>query len=565
MNRVIVLGSLPIASMVTKNLLSRGDVSVEGVVLCPYKTNNDPWDIEPLAWFAAKNKIKVFTPDEVVKVFSSDKLDFAFVCRYSKILKNDFIDCFKRGVINFHGGLLPQFSGLYSSCHTILQKSEFGGGTLHYIDDEHIDAGDIIDTAKFLVEDDDTSLSIFQKTQRALYDSFDRNIDFILNDKVEKISQNDLVEAGFERKYFNSKSLNKEINSLDIEDIFIKAKAYDFIGHERAYMKLKDKKIYVTTTSIHESEIKCNKFNIPIDIIDSDDVELKCFRDDYFPMVGGGNKARKFDYIVKYAVENGYNCLVTNGGMQSNHARAAALLSARVGIHCSLVLHTDDPKSLHSVKGNLMMMMMGGAEVRFCHLSELASTMDDEMQRMKDLGYKPLYVWGGGHCVQGSLAYYDAALEAQEQCGEWIPDYIVHASGTGTTQAGLVAGYANLPTKVVGVSVAREKKRGGQVVKDSLNELGNFLNKDFSKEEVLFRDDWTFGGYEEYSQPLLDVIDETAKKGLILDPTYTGKAWYGLLEMIKSGEIPKGSKVLFWHTGGLLNLLSHPAYCEKKI
>lgn len=95
--------------------------------------------------------------------------------------------------------------------------------------------------------------------------------------------------------------------------------------------------------------------------------------------------------------------------------------------------------------------------------------------------------------------------------------------------------------------------------------MGQFLNKDFSQEDILFRDEWTFGGYEKYSPPLLDVIDETAKQGLILDPTYSGKAWFGLLEMINSGEISMGSKVLFWHTGGLLNLLSHPAYCEKKL
>jgi len=294
-------------------------------------------------------------------------------------------------------------------------------------------------------------------------------------------------------------------------------------------------------------------------------INLKIKRDDLYPLVGGGSKARKILYILNYAIKKGYNAFVTNGGIQSNHARAAALITSRGGIKCSLVLHDENPESQHKLAGNLMLMKMAGADIRFCHLSELAVVMDEEMARLKEQGYNPLYIWGGGHCLQGSLAYYDAAMEAREQCGEWIPDYVVHASGTGTTQAGLIAGYADLPTKVVGISVAREKARGSKVVKDSLIELGEYLKNDFTQKDVYFRDEWIFGGYEKYSQELLDVIDGAARKGLILDPTYTGKAWFALLKMIESGEIAEGSNVLFWHTGGLLNLLSHPAYCEKNI
>jgi len=284
-----------------------------------------------------------------------------------------------------------------------------------------------------------------------------------------------------------------------------------------------------------------------------------------FPLIGGGNKARKIKYIINDGIETGYNAFVTNGGVQSNHTRATALLAAQYGLKCSLVLHSEEPESSHPANGNLMMMMMSGADIRFCHLSELSKVMDEEMERMKNLGFTPLYIWGGGHCLQGALAYYDAAIEAKNQCGEWMPDYVVHASGTGTTQAGLVAGYAELPTKVIGISVARETERGGRIVKESLLDLGDHLKKDFSYEKISFRDDWTFGGYEKYSQGLIETVNQFAKKGLILDPTYTGKAWYGLMKMVETGEIPQGSKVLFWHTGGLLNLLSHPVYSNQQI
>lgn len=285
--------------------------------------------------------------------------------------------------------------------------------------------------------------------------------------------------------------------------------------------------------------------------------------DDLYPMVGGGNKARKIQYILNHAVENGYNALVTNGGVQSNHARATALAAAKAELKCSLVLHSENPEYAHALSGNLMLMKMCGADIRFCELADLASNMDAEMDRLKADGYKPLYIWGGGHCVQGSLAYYEAAQEAQSQCGDWVPDYVVHASGTGATQAGLIAGYAHLPTKVIGISVARDKARGAAVVQKSLEELGTHLRTNFSEAVVDFRDDWIEGGYEKVSGRLIDAIDEAALKGLILDPTYTGKAYLGIKWMVESGEISEGSKVLFWHTGGLLNLISSPEYLGR--
>lgn len=293
----------------------------------------------------------------------------------------------------------------------------------------------------------------------------------------------------------------------------------------------------------------------------SDKYRIK--RDDLYPSVGGGNKARKIQYILKYAVENGYNALVTNGGAQSNHARAAALAAAQHGIKCSLVLHAEVPENPSLLAGNLMLMRMSGADIHFCKLQDLATAMDEEMERLIVQRYKPLYIWGGGHCVQGSMAYYDAAKETQKQCGDWIPEYVVHASGTGTTQAGLIAGYANLPTKVIGISVARMKERGAQAVTESLMELGKYLKEDFSDATIDFRDDWILGGYEQTSGELFETIDQAALNGLILDPTYTGKAYMGMKHLIDNRAIQQDSKVLFWHTGGLLNLLSSPEYLKR--
>lgn len=287
-------------------------------------------------------------------------------------------------------------------------------------------------------------------------------------------------------------------------------------------------------------------------------------RDDLYPFVGGGNKARIMQSILKYAAKNGYDSLVTNGGIQSNHARVTSLAAAQLGINCSLVLHTNEPEKHKHLFGNLMLMQMSGADIRFCKLQELAEVMDMEMKRKRAQGYNPLYLRGGGHCLHGAHAYYKAAKEAQKQCGNWVPDYVIHASGTGTTQAGLVAGYAHLPTKVIGISVAREKERGTNAIKNLLMELGQYLKMDFSDEKIFFRDEWTLGGYEKTSTELFQVIDKAALNGLILDPTYTGKAYMGMKHLIASKEISQKDKVLFWHTGGLLNLLSSPEYLQRK-
>ena len=287
-------------------------------------------------------------------------------------------------------------------------------------------------------------------------------------------------------------------------------------------------------------------------------VDLRIKRDDLYPQTGGGNKSRKMQYLVEAARKGGHDSLVTNGGLQSNHARAAALTAAEQGLHCCLILHceNDDPPST----GNLMLMRLAGAEIEFCHNEQLGSAMDTAMNRMHQRGFNPMYIWGGGHCLEGSLAYYDAAQEAQKQCDSWTPDVVILASGTGTTQAGLIAGYADLSAHVLGVSIARPKERGASVVRESLEQLCDHLGRDSSIMEVDFRDEWTCGGYEKTSDELFNCIDKAARYGLILDPTYTGKAFLGLTAMIASGEIKHGSRVLFWHTGGLMNLLTNSDY-----
>lgn len=299
--------------------------------------------------------------------------------------------------------------------------------------------------------------------------------------------------------------------------------------------------------------------------MDEFQVDLRIKRDDlYASMVGsGGSKARKAPYIIGSAAINGYDAVVTNGGIHSNHARAIALYAARHGLRCHLVLHHDTSGIPNG--DNLRMMCFSGATIEYCHNSELGPAMDAAMKKIQAEGFRPFYIWGGGHCPQGTMAYVDASEEFLRQSSDWIPDYVIVPSGTGTTQAGLTYGFAERGIHVIGISVARNRERGTQVIEKAIDDFCQSFSLPSRKCAVDFRDDWLCGGYECYDERILTMIRHMGKKGLLLDPTYTGKAFIGLYELVKQGKISKGAKILFWHTGGLFNLLNVPRDASQKL
>ena len=291
------------------------------------------------------------------------------------------------------------------------------------------------------------------------------------------------------------------------------------------------------------------------------EIDLWLKRDDLYPMPEGGIKARKIEYILRRALADGHDVLVTNGGPQSNHARAAATVAAAVGLKCHLVIVLQ-PGRHYPNTGNVLLMRQSGASIEYCRKEELAKRMDRAMDHFAARGHKPLYIWGGGHCVDGTIAFVDAAHEAMRQCGDWRPDFMVAASATGSTQAGFAIGYAGTSTRVIGISAARAKDRGSAIVQECVDECLRNISLAPSRVEIDFRDDWTDGGYEEYSEELFVVIERATKAGVFVCPTYSGKALRGLVELVRRGEIDKQSKVLFWHTGGLLNLQAVRRYTD---
>lgn len=270
-------------------------------------------------------------------------------------------------------------------------------------------------------------------------------------------------------------------------------------------------------------------------------VDLWVKRDDLIPQFFGGNKVRKAKRILE-ALGPDVKVLITNGGAESNHARVVALMGAAMGKKVHLVLHG----SRGQARGNGYIAEISGAKLHYVDASGIADKISDVCRDEQAQGNPAAVIPGGGHSPEGVAAYADAVGELPFQ-----PDYIFHASGTGGTQAGIVKGVADrrFSTEVIGVSVAREAERGRQEIKKLLPERLH--------DRVRFDDRFRFGGYEK-TTPELDALIRfaTVSEGVPFDSTYTGKAMFALSDMIRSGEVERGKSIIFWHTGGIINLLT---------
>jgi D-cysteine desulfhydrase len=291
-----------------------------------------------------------------------------------------------------------------------------------------------------------------------------------------------------------------------------------------------------------------------------DDVNLCVVRDDVFPFIGGGSKARKAIYYEAFLKEHGYNAVVTCGGIQSNHNRAIALMAAKNGWKCHLCIQGESERFLNE-KGNALLDRLSGAECELIKPEDTAAAMDRAMSKLETEGYKPFYVHGGGHDLPGGIAFVDAIKSLKDACSRmgYKPDYIFHASGTGSTQAGILVGLDRVgwkDVKVIGISVARQYERGRQVIVD----FANMLAEHYGMEErydsrVHFCTDYLYGGYEKYTPEMDTYLHQVMKStGLIFDTTYSGKAFFGMMDIIRKKGLQE-KNVVFWHTGGIMNVL----------
>lgn len=288
-------------------------------------------------------------------------------------------------------------------------------------------------------------------------------------------------------------------------------------------------------------------------------------RDDQTGFEVSGNKIRKLEYSFSEALEQNCDTLITCGGIQSNHCRAVAAIAARLGMKSVLILRGSQEDDIN---GNLLIDRLLGAQIYYITQKEYEENRNEIMESIKanleKEGYKPYIIPEGASNGIGSFGYYDAMQEIihqEKQLGINF-DKIVLATGSGGTYSGLFLGskILNYPGKICGINVAADAEFFKNRIYDIIQESLSYINIDLSytRDEIEIIDGYVGEGYAISKQEELSFIQKFARlEGIILDPVYTGKAMYGLVEEIKKGRLfNKDSNILFVHTGGGFGLFS---------
>jgi D-cysteine desulfhydrase family pyridoxal phosphate-dependent enzyme len=292
--------------------------------------------------------------------------------------------------------------------------------------------------------------------------------------------------------------------------------------------------------------------------------ELLIKRDDQTGLALGGNKARKLEFLVGQALEQGADTLVTAGGAQSNHCRQTAAAAAKAGLRCELILNGKKPDLPN---GNLLLNELLGAHAHWIERAQRAATLKQLPEQLRAQGRKPYVIPVGGSNGVGATGYVVAMLELAEQlrASKQRVDHIVFGSSSGGTQAGMVVGAkaAGLRCKLHGVGIDKDdwddspyEEELAAIANETAEYIGfdaRFTAKDFT---VVYG--YVGGGYGVVGDLEREAIRLAAsREGIILDPVYSGRAFGALIDLIRKKIFQRGETVLFWHTGGAPALFAY--------
>ena len=273
-------------------------------------------------------------------------------------------------------------------------------------------------------------------------------------------------------------------------------------------------------------------------------------RDDQTGLALGGNKTRKLELLIAEAQEQQARTIITAGAIQSNHCRQTAAAAVKFGFECTLVLTGEQPEK---PSGNLFLDYLLGANIVWTEGQPRELILQSTYAELLGQGKEPYLIPYGGSNPTGVIAY---ALAMQELIHQNIhADWIVVASSSGGTQAGMVLGARlfGFQGSILGISIDEPanilKDRVANLANASALELG--VTATFSPGEIIVNADYLGEGYGKMGALEKEAIRTFARlEGLFLDPVYTGRAAGGMLELMKKGYFPRNSSVLFWHTGG---------------
>ena len=288
--------------------------------------------------------------------------------------------------------------------------------------------------------------------------------------------------------------------------------------------------------------------------LDMDDDALWVKRDDATGLAGGGNKARKLEYLCEEATVHGCDTLVTGGGRQSNHVRMTAAAANRLGLHCTVVLGSEPP-SVPS--GNVLLDELLAPEIVWAGPLDyygVEAAIDATTRRLIEEGRRPYAMPIGGASAVGALGYVAAAKELLDQRAG--VELVVVADGSGGTHAGLVAGLGD-HARVLGVDVGTRPDLDEQVPAKAAAAAA-LAGRPAPTGDVQIDHDRFGADYGAMTDECRHAIDVAARlEGLVLDPVYSGKAMAGLIAARADGRIASGQQVVFVHTGGMPALFAH--------
>jgi len=277
----------------------------------------------------------------------------------------------------------------------------------------------------------------------------------------------------------------------------------------------------------------------------------------------GGNKTRKLEYLVPEALAQGADTLVSIGGVQSNHTRQVAAVAAKLGLKAVLVqerwVDWDDP--VNDKVGNILLSRIMGADVRL-DPSGFGIEFKDSWERAledvrRDGGVPYAIPAGASDHPLGGLGFANWADEVRRQEAELgvFFDTIIVCSVTGSTHAGMIAGFAgqDRPRRVLGIDASARidatREQVARIARDTAERIG--LGRDLRDDEITVLEGWAGDLYGIPVQSTIDAITLTGRlEGMIIDPVYEGKSMAGLIDLVKQGEIGPESTVLYAHLGG---------------
>jgi 1-aminocyclopropane-1-carboxylate deaminase len=277
----------------------------------------------------------------------------------------------------------------------------------------------------------------------------------------------------------------------------------------------------------------------------------------------GGNKTRKLEYLVADAIAQGADTLVSIGGVQSNHTRQVAAVAAATGLKCVLVQESwvDWPDSVYDKVGNILISRLAGADVRLVKAGfgiGFKESWEAALAGVVASGGTPYAIPAGASDHRlGGLGFANWAYEViaqEEQLGVFF-DTIIVCSVTGSTQAGMIAGFAaagGRPRRVIGIDgSAKPAETLDQVARIARDTAALIGARELTDDEIILDERYHAGTYGIPDEATLDAMRLAARtEGMVTDPVYEGKSMAGLIDMIGRGEIAGDSKVLYAHLGG---------------